>query len=295
MSVIEHNVLKRVFDFDKVFNFCQKNRVEIEFGSDLQHYCKIDNKVYAIEITAFSALVFGIENYLKTIKMQNLENNSNLLEMIEMEAIEFAEFCSNTNYYYVGDSLWHSSEMEVPLLTSDLYKKFKEQKKKKQTNNITISGFPYLVNENFDNSLYDIVINVSDEYYEIFDFAICQEGAKSFWFPMNECKSDIGLNSIYGALIVLYEAHKNNKRVYLHCRAGVFRSWLVYCCFYYMINGSHLETFYDNYINQLYYACSRKYLPDITKIQLFLTDLKNTIDISKSLGGKLDTLKINNF
>jgi hypothetical protein len=36
---------------------------------------------------------------------------------------------------------------------------------------------------------------------------------------MNECVGDIGLNSIYGALQILYIAEKENATVLLHCHA----------------------------------------------------------------------------
>ena len=81
---------------------------------------------------------------------------------------------------------------------------------------------------------YSYVINVSDEYKsEIYDVCLNQN-IKYFWFPLNECTDNIGINSIYGALQILYIAEKENKNVLVFCHAGSNRSVTVSECYFYM-------------------------------------------------------------
>jgi len=82
--------------------------------------------------------------------------------------------------------------------------------------NLEVGGFPYLQNARFDANKYHIIINVSDEWYrKIYDRLESPLIPLSlFWFPMSEVKRDIGLNSIYGAMNILYSAEMNNQYVY---------------------------------------------------------------------------------
>lgn len=163
-------------------------------------------------------------------------------------------------------------------------------------NNLTVGAFPYRQNTKFDASLYDIVINVSDEWYLDTEMQLRETFINTYWFPMNECKRDIGLNSIYGAMVILSHAEKRNLRVYLHCHAGVNRSQIVRAAYYYMRTGQQLEQDRGGFINMLVASCSRGYLPPKAEMELFLCKIANLI---KSMqGGILDMAKvetINNF
>src|ERR1017187_2424248 len=91
--------------------------------------------------------------------------------------------------------------------------------------NLTIGAFPRITNVDFDHKEYDVIINVSDEY----DFDVYRDlnqlyCIQTYWFPMNEIKRDVGLNSIFGALIIMFDCEKRGLNVYLHCRAGKNRS-----------------------------------------------------------------------
>jgi hypothetical protein len=177
--------------------------------------------------------------------------------------------------------------------------KFKEWFEK----NLIVGGFPHEDNRRFDVNDFDYVINVSDEYYTSHHLLLIANNIKSFWFPMNECKRDIGLNSIYGAMIVLFAAEKRNSRVYLHCHAGVNRSQTVRAAYYYMRTGHQYESdLKRGFINQLYANCSRGYLPPMAEMESFLNqiNIKLNTDLQQRqlMGGFLDTAKIeaiNNF
>lgn len=138
--------------------------------------------------------------------------------------------------------------------------------------------------ETFDIDKYDYMINVSDEYMPY-------RPNLSFWFPMNECKRDIGLNSIYGALTILKKACSQNRSVYLHCHAGINRSQTVRCALYYMMTGSHYDNKYGAYTNVLFRNCAYGYLPNIVEMEKFLTMLRDANWDSCSLDSiKLKTL-----
>lgn len=81
---------------------------------------------------------------------------------------------------------------------------------------------------------FDVIINVSDEYI-LPNHKVCMEtNKKYFWFPMGENGNNMGLNSIFGALQILWLAECKNERVYLHCHAGSNRSVTVKQAYYYM-------------------------------------------------------------
>lgn len=163
---------------------------------------------------------------------------------------------------------------------------------------LTIGAFPYLVNEEFDAEDFDIIINVSDEFH--YSQYWLTPNLKCFWFPMNESKKDIGLNSIYGSMVILKWAEFLNKRVYLHCHSGVNRSRAVQAAYYYMRVGTQYKptTRRNNYENALVAMCSRGYLPPKKEMESFLTILGDKINEGVVKGGTLDSCKmaaINNF
>ncbi len=168
------------------------------------------------------------------------------------------------------------------------------------TNNLIVGSFPIINNEFFNSKNYDYVINVSDEFYSEIETKIKNHNLliKSFWFPMNEVRKDVGLNSIYGAMVILFEAEKHNKKVYLHCHAGVNRSKCVLAAYYFMRTGSQLELETNGYINCFVAMCSRGYLPPKIESEKFFTVLGKQLTANRMMGGLLDHCKletINNF
>ena len=165
-------------------------------------------------------------------------------------------------------------------------------------NMIHVGAYPFINNNFFPEYngeliKYDLIINMSSEWYSDIDLKIREECNNVYWFPMNETKSDIGLNSIYGAMIVLYNAYKNNQKVYLHCHAGINRSQATLDAFYFMMNGEHRETNTDGFMNRITRMSGLSYLPPKTEVEVFLKELKNTLDIEYLKPNTLDILKIN--
>lgn len=140
-----------------------------------------------------------------------------------------------------------------------------------------------------------VVINVSDTYDFGFALMLRDDGITPYWFPMNESKKDIGLNSLYGVLCVLYYCEMRDLSVLVHCDAGENRSPLVVQAYHYMRTGVHAVEDIDNgrWINRLVRACSRGYLPPQAELEKFLSrlmvDLKNSSGLV--IGGNLDKIK----
>ena len=103
-------------------------------------------------------------------------------------------------------------------------------------NQLIVGAFPTI--ENADEfSDYDVIINMSDKWYIDVHLELSRFQNMLFWFPMNENMADIGLNSIYGAIIILRHCEDRNLRVYLHCNAGINRSVMTKQAYYYMRTG----------------------------------------------------------
>lgn len=158
---------------------------------------------------------------------------------------------------------------------------------------LKVGRFP-LSNE-IINSKHDYFINVSDEYISYCFDAAMKSNKKYFWFPMNECIGDIGLNSIYGALQILYIAESENKSVYLHCHAGANRSPTVKAAYYFMRTGNHFVD--DNYAssknNRLIDNVNNGHLPAIFQLESFLNCCKIQFEKEETMrGGGIDTCKL---
>lgn len=183
----------------------------------------------------------------------------------------------------------------LKLPTTDNMSKFTEWFK----NKLEVGGFPVNIEQFFKPKNYKYIINMSDEFYYYIYSALLQNDCHTFWFPMNEKRRDIGLNSIYGAMVILYNAEKENAAVYLHCHSGRNRSQLVKACYYYMRTGEQLHQGNEKYINRLHRASTRGYLPPMAEMEAFLRNIGNKIILNKEMrGGILDECKIgtiNNF
>lgn len=154
------------------------------------------------------------------------------------------------------------------------------------TNKLFVSRFP--TPKEIKNSNFDVFINVSDEYICSCHLAAVQSNKLSFWFPMNETTKDMGLNSIYGALQIMYEAELENKKVYLHCHAGANRSPTVMECYYFMRTGEFLEL--KN--SRLKSNIEQGHLPCINSLKKFLNGCQDAFDVEQSnRGGQIDHIK----
>lgn len=164
-------------------------------------------------------------------------------------------------------------------------------------NRLTIGAWPGRVNKAFELRKYRYIINVSDEFYhedyKVFDLS----GVRQFWFAMSEQKKDMGLNSIYSAMVVLWQAEQDCDTVYLHCHSGSNRSWTVAAAYYFMRTGQHLDrpTRSGDHENKLTANCSRGYLPPRAETEAFLRaiwdDLKDGMKPGILTLGKINTVK----
>jgi len=133
------------------------------------------------------------------------------------------------------------------------------------------------------------VINVSDEYISSCQKVCIDNNIKYFWFPMDEVSGNIGLNSIFGALQILWIAEQEKASVILHCHAGANRSPTVMEAYYFMRTKKHLikveskeskerfksmfigsENFEFNNNNRLLNNIEAGHLPSKNKMELFL-------------------------
>lgn len=163
-------------------------------------------------------------------------------------------------------------------------------------NKLTVGAFPIIVNEDFKVYECDTIVNVSDEFYPQIEATFLNASWKTHWFPMNEKKRDMGLNSIYGAMVILRHAEAKNESVYLHCHSGRNRSRIIQACYHYLRTGTHLQDGNEKYINRLHRASTRGYLPPMAEMEEFLRNIGHKI--TKMKGGILDECKIgviNNF
>lgn len=67
-----YKIAKNLFDFDKIFNFCQEHRVEVMVQDDTMYHCYIDyhtdagkKGVWAVDMDGFSSMIIGISSYIK--------------------------------------------------------------------------------------------------------------------------------------------------------------------------------------------------------------------------------------
>lgn len=158
-----------------------------------------------------------------------------------------------------------NSEKKKPIVPKSFYYWYK--------NKLIVRGFPKASSiENFD-----VVINVSHEFSSEVH-AYCVEHKKQyFWFPMSEINSNIGLNSIYGALNILKICEEKKYRVLLHCHAGANRSPSVKESYFVM--RTHKE-FSEKLTPRLMFNIKFGHLPSFYEYYYFLKDVSDDKDLS---------------
>ena len=174
----------------------------------------------------------------------------------------------------------------------------------------------YPTPQEIEKSKFDFIINVSDEYIPACHASSTITNKKYLWFPLNECKADMGLNSIYGAMLIMYMAEMEGKEVYLHCHAGANRSQTVADAYYFMRSKKHrerntarvdakanavlfgleTESAYKNHNNRLLENIDCGLLPARRKTEAFLIKcedaFKKAFESDYSSGGMLDWCKV---
>lgn len=149
-------------------------------------------------------------------------------------------------------------------------------------NNLLVQRYP--LPREIELSDVDVYINVSDEYISYCHDSALKSGKRYFWFPLNECYNNMGLNSIYAAINILLLSEEKNHKVVVHCHAGVNRSRLVYECYLYFRTGT-----IPNEKSMLYKACQGNHLPSFEEMLSFIDSCKKSFELQETRrGGQLD-------
>ena len=78
---------------------------------------------------------------------------------------------------------------------------------------LIVGMFPITQNEHFEASNFDVVINVSDEFYLGNSEEIMKEGKLNYYFPMGESGESMGLNSIIRFVLFIRMYRPRQKRI----------------------------------------------------------------------------------
>ena len=126
-------------------------------------------------------------------------------------------------------------------------------------------------------------INTSDIFRPEIDAAFKQLGVESFWFPQGEAFG-MSLESLYGALRVMWEAELQNYPLLLHCHAGRNRSVMAADSYYFLRNQKHRKenqpglTYAENSPNRLLLNVDDGQLPGIFKMEEFLDGCRKSFE-----------------
>ncbi len=163
---------------------------------------------------------------------------------------------------------------------------------------VTISKYP-TVDElqagSYDN--YSYRLNVSDIFRPEIDALFKQAGVDSFWFPLGEAFG-MGLESLYGALRIMWEAEQQDQYLLLHCHVGRNRSVLVADSYYFLQTQEHRQPdhpglkYAEKSPNRLLLNIDDGQLPGVFKMEEFLQGCQESFDSSFIEGDRpLDWIK----
>ena len=157
---------------------------------------------------------------------------------------------------------------------------------------VQISKFP-TVDEiqagKFDACKYRV--NVSDIYRPEIDLMFNKMGTVNFWFPQGEAFG-IALESLYGALRIMWEAENQDQSLLLHCHAGNNRSVLVADSYYFLRTQKQRQqdqprlTYAKNNPNRLLLNIDDGQLPGIFKMEEFLQGCCESFDSAFTEGDR---------
>lgn len=133
----------------------------------------------------------------------------------------------------------------------------------------------------------EVFINVSDEHNPEIEAMIQANGGRAHWFPLGEAWG-MCLASIYGAMYIMRQAEKEERRVYLHCHAGVNRSQTVADCYHFLRTGEHRRPIYPEIsaTNALQRNIENNILPDAFTMEGWLKTMAYAVN--RPMGGWLD-------
>ncbi|MDB4516348.1 hypothetical protein N9089_01970 [Crocinitomicaceae bacterium] len=149
---------------------------------------------------------------------------------------------------------------------------------------ITVSPHPTLCKKpNTLESLrsYDIVLNVSDHLDPELTEWLLTNRIQSYWLPLGEAYV-MPLENIYGALLILWRAERDEKNVLIHCIAGRNRSRMTLDCYRYMMTGEYSED------SAMMLNVKDSQLPGIYRLEVFLQKCLEVFERSEVAGGAFD-------
>ncbi len=118
------------------------------------------------------------------------------------------------------------------------------------------------------------VLNVSDvKYPEEIEKRLNEMGIQTYYLPLVETGTDMGLENILKAVRILEEADAEKAPVIVHCGFGNNRSRVVAECFHFRKMGFQLEDEYKGAKNHLAYNCGIGLLPPIKEVERILAEL----------------------
>ena len=118
------------------------------------------------------------------------------------------------------------------------------------------------------------VLNVSDvKYPEEIEKRLNEMGIQTYYLPLVETGTDMGLENILKAVRILEEADAEKAPVIVHCGFGNNRSRVVVECFHFRKMGFQLEDEYKGALNHLVYNCGIGLLPAIEDVERMLQEI----------------------
>ena len=118
------------------------------------------------------------------------------------------------------------------------------------------------------------VLNVSDvKYPEEIEKGMNELGIQTYYLPLVETGTDMGLENILKAVRILEEADVEKAPVIVHCGFGNNRSRVVAECFHFRKTGFQLKDEYKGALNHLAYNCGIGLLPPIEDVERMLKEI----------------------
>ncbi len=168
------------------------------------------------------------------------------------------------------------------------------------SNKVTISRYPTV--EEIQDGRFDSCkwrINVSDIFRPEIDALFKDAEVDNFWFPLGEAFG-MSLESLYGAMRIMWEAEHKDQSLLLHCHAGRNRSVMVADSYYFLRTQEHRQPdqpglkYANRSPNRLLLNIDDNQLPGVFKMEEFLQGCQESFDESFPEGDRpLDYIKHN--
>ena len=123
-------------------------------------------------------------------------------------------------------------------------------------------------------------VNVSEKAYspELED-AMRSRGIEWIHYPVSEEPGEKWLPSLFRALRRMREAHRDWKKIVVHCDGGNNRSKTFIEAFCYVLTQARIADEYKGEMNHLAYNCKIGHLPPLNELEVVLAALRELDDI----------------